>query len=280
MKGLATAFKEVFGEALKKYGYIKVKGKYPYYIHVVNGEIVHVITFSTRPKEREGYKEYAVYGGVATVYRHCINFNIPVTQNFNWIYSNGEFYSKAHPYEDDSEIRRKWYTFSYRENDEVSLTESLRYALEVTEEVMLPIFEAADTMEHCYDYYEKYDLSALSLTDTERWGIKYTSNEYKEGLLSLLLFDVEQYTERKKLQVIRWDEKRLKQMELGIIRYGREFYEKDKKKTMEFTIKQIELFKKLRGNSETFEEVLVESERRKAYNIEMLRSYGVDMGRK
>ena len=154
MKGLGTAFKQIFGEALKKYGYIKIKGKYPYYIRVVNNEIVHVITFSTRPKEKEGYKEYDVYGGVATVYRHCINFNIPVTQNYNWIYANSEFYCKNHPYQNNTEIRKKWRTFSYRENDEESLMESLRYALEVTEEVMLPILETADTMEHCYEYYE------------------------------------------------------------------------------------------------------------------------------
>ena len=277
MKGLGTAFKEVFGEALKKYGYIKVKGKYPYYIHVVNNEIVHVITFSTRPKERDGYKEYAVYGGVATVYRHCINFNIPVTQNYNWIYSNGEFYSKAHPYEDNREIRRKWYTFSYRENDEESLLESLRYALEVTEEVMLPILESADTMEHCYDYYENYDMPALSLSDDERWGIKYTCDEYGEGLLNLIMFNTDQYEMRKKQKFVEVDNKMRKQMELGLLNYSKEFYEKHDKDAYKSMLKRLELFSSFRDNVEIYEDVLREAERRKTHNIDMLRSYGVEI---
>ena len=277
MKGLATAFKEVFGEALKKYGYIKVKGKYPYYIHVVDNEIVHVITFSTRPKKRDGYKEYDVYGGVATVYRHCINFNIPVTQNFNWIYANSEFYCKNHPYQNNTEIRRKWYTFSYRENDEVSLTESLRYALEVTAEVMLPILESADTMEHCYDYYEKYDLSALSLSDDERWGIKYTFDEYGEGLLNLIMFNTEQYEMRNKKKFVEADNKTKKQIELGLLHYSKEFYEQNNKEAYELMMKRIEKFSSFRDNAVIYEDVLREAERRKTYNIEMLRSYGVDV---
>ena len=43
------------------------------------------------------------------------------------------------------------------------------------------------------------------------------------------------------------------------------------------TMKQIELFKRLRENQKNFEEVMVEAERCKAYNMEMLRSYGVEI---
>ena len=94
MKSLATAFKEVYGEALKEYGFKKVKSKYPYYARMVGDEIVQVITFATRPKQRDGFKEYIVLGGVATVYRAKINFDIPVTQNFAWLSSELEFYKK------------------------------------------------------------------------------------------------------------------------------------------------------------------------------------------
>ena len=244
---------------------------------MVNGEIVHVITFSSRPKERDGYKEYDVYGGVATVYRHCINFNIPVTQNFNWIYANSEFYCRNHPYQNNTEIRRKWRTFSYRENDEASLMESLRYALEVTEEVMLPILESADTMEHSYDYYEKYDLSALSLSDDERWGIKYTFDEYGEGLLNLLMFDTEQYKKRKEERSVEVDKKISKQMELGIVNYTKEYREEARKMSYESMLQRIQTFSSFRDNAEVYEDVLREAERRKTYNIEMLRSYGVEI---
>ena len=57
MKTLGTAFKQVYGEALKEYGFKKIKGKYPYYVRLIGDEIVHVITYAARPKTREGYKE-------------------------------------------------------------------------------------------------------------------------------------------------------------------------------------------------------------------------------
>ena len=106
--------------------------------------------------------------------------------------------------------------------------ESLRYALEVTEEIMIPILEAADTMEHCYVYYENYNFTALSLSDDERLGIKYT----------------------------------------------KEYREEARKRSYESMLQRIQIFSSLRDNLEIYEDVLREAERRKAYNIEMLRSYG------
>ena len=52
MKSLATAFKEVYGEALKEYGFKKVKSKYPYYARMVGDEIVQVMNIA----KDNGYK--------------------------------------------------------------------------------------------------------------------------------------------------------------------------------------------------------------------------------
>lgn len=41
---LKSAFLQVYGEALKPLGFQKVKGKQPYFVRVVNGEIIHIIT--------------------------------------------------------------------------------------------------------------------------------------------------------------------------------------------------------------------------------------------
>ena len=41
---LKSAFIQVYGEALKPLGFKKVKGKQPYFVRVVNGEIIHIIT--------------------------------------------------------------------------------------------------------------------------------------------------------------------------------------------------------------------------------------------
>lgn len=44
MATLNTVFKKVFGEGLKEYGFVKVKGRQPYLVRVIGGEIIHVIT--------------------------------------------------------------------------------------------------------------------------------------------------------------------------------------------------------------------------------------------
>ena len=44
MATLNTVFKNTFAEPLKEKGYVKVKGRQPYFARVVGGEIVQVIT--------------------------------------------------------------------------------------------------------------------------------------------------------------------------------------------------------------------------------------------
>ena len=195
MKSLATAFKEVYGEALKEYGFKKIKGKYPYYVRVIGDEIVHVITFAPQSKRINGYKEYDVYAGIATVYRHCINLDLPVLQNSNWMNSLLEFYKNNNPYMDATEWNKafkKWYTFSYEENNEISLIDSLKYSLEVTKEVILPALDEVNNLNKCVSFLEKHDSTMLRLYDDEIFGLKYCSGEYNEGLLNVLLFNVEQ----------------------------------------------------------------------------------------
>ena len=199
MKSLATAFKEVYGEALKEYGFKKVKGKYPYYARMVGDEIVQVITFATRPKQREGYKEYIVLGGVATVYRHYINLNSPVIHNFDWLQSNLEFYEKSNAYMEAREYDdafRKWYTSSYKETSVEDLLESMSNSLEVTKKYMMPVLNNITDLESCYDYFQINNSPILRLQLDENFGQKFSTGESNEGLICFKLFDAKQNIEK------------------------------------------------------------------------------------
>ena len=277
MKGLATAFKEVYADLFKEYGYKKVKGRYPYYVRVINDEVVHMLTISSRPTPYRETKAFAIYGGIATTYRHNINFEIPVTRNWNWFVSNDELYDIKYPYQDNIEIRRKWMEFEYHTDDEESMIEALRYSLEVTKEVMIPIFEEVNTMKKCYEFFEKYNASVLKVCEEEKKGIVYSNYEYGEGILNFLLFDSEQYIVRYEQIVMNNEEKERKQIELGILNYSHELCEKIRKDSEELIKYEIKKFISMRDNLEDYAKILREAERRKAHNIEVLRGYGLDI---
>lgn len=84
MKTLDGVFKMIYGDELAKYGFQKIKGRQPYFIRLINGEILQVITYINDYCLQEGYKEFTIYGGVATVYRQKLTLNEPPRNN-NWL---------------------------------------------------------------------------------------------------------------------------------------------------------------------------------------------------
>jgi hypothetical protein len=58
---LNAAFKQVFGDALEPLGFRKLKGKYPYFVRLVGGEIIHVVTYY---KEAPYLDDYHVINGI------------------------------------------------------------------------------------------------------------------------------------------------------------------------------------------------------------------------
>ena len=68
MATLNTVFKKVFLEELQEEGFVKVKGRQPYLVRVVEGgEIIHILTCKTafcrdRVYGRQ-YKAFEIFGG-------------------------------------------------------------------------------------------------------------------------------------------------------------------------------------------------------------------------
>lgn len=84
-KNLQSEFVKYYKEKLEPYGFKKVKGRQPYFVRVINDEILHIFTFTGTSSTEYGYKAFQLMGGVATVYKKEINFAIAPARNSDWL---------------------------------------------------------------------------------------------------------------------------------------------------------------------------------------------------
>ena len=278
MKSLAKAFKEVYGEALKEYGFKKVKGKYPYYARMVGDEIVQVITFATRPKQRDGFKEYIVLGGVATVYRAKINFDIPVTQNFAWLSSELEFYKKSNKYlsaEDYKKAFENLYTFSYEEDSEILMVESLKKSLVIIKDIVLPTLNKINSLRECIDFFGDFHPGLLVLNEYTNNLENYSDFAINEGLVQIKVFTPEQFDEYLK-RVCAENEKHTRHLiKIGLSVYTEKMIKEEQNIINEYINNQTRIFFAAINNQSSYNKLINELERRKENNTEILKEYGV-----
>ncbi len=74
---LNAAFIKAFGEGLESFGFKrlkKIKNKQPYYVRVINGELLHIVTYRQVSSPKLHYKCIEVLGGVASLYRRNLDF--------------------------------------------------------------------------------------------------------------------------------------------------------------------------------------------------------------
>ena len=84
-KSLQSEFVKYYKEKLEPLGFKKVKGRQPYFVRVVNDEILHIFTFMGIMSRIQGYKAFDLLCGVATVYRKEINFSVTPKHNSDWL---------------------------------------------------------------------------------------------------------------------------------------------------------------------------------------------------
>ena len=94
MTSINTIFKRVYGEALAPYGFVKIKGRQPYFVRMIGDEILQVITYMNEWCSKQFYKAFDIYCGVATVYRQRLNLERSPLENSNWFKTNSGFVCK------------------------------------------------------------------------------------------------------------------------------------------------------------------------------------------
>jgi len=173
---LNSAFKQIFGEALEPLGFKKIKSKYPYFVRLIGGEILHIITYYNVPTGRKGYKEFNVLGGVATLYRPRIDLGISPRNNSSWLISNWQIYTALNPIKMKSEFGKSIFSFPYKED---SVDESVKHSLKITREFILPILDETHELNSCIEYFNRFNICLGKPSD-----LNYFINApHYEGLL-------------------------------------------------------------------------------------------------
>lgn len=187
---LNAAFKQVFGEALEPLGFKKVKGRQPYFVRVASGgEIIHVISYRKEWCSKQGYKAFSVYCGVATVYRRLLNLELGMDYNINWLQNISEIYrcSDNFEFENDKQYLQKISQFSYKYNDNESLTNTIKKAADVVKGLVMPVLDKTINLNACIEYYNKYKVFFRFYDEKRLFGNDNLNNNDNEGLIMILV---------------------------------------------------------------------------------------------
>ncbi len=249
---LNAAFEQVFGEALEPLGFVKIKSKHPYFVRVVNGEILHIITYRTEQPQYPEDRAFNILGGVATVYRKKIDLSVGIKNNYNWLRSSvDDFYAISLGDDHDRYYRQTISCFYYFSEIEKSMLSALNDSLELVKKYMLPVLNDVDTLEKSIEFFEKFML----LIDTSAYNTDLCfdgDSDYNEGFL-----------------YIKTDYQKLKEKWRRIV--------EGENKILPETLKRVTELYKFFVDPVFNKAVLDELEKRKKSNIENLKLYGVNI---
>lgn len=271
---LNSAFKKVFGPALEPLGFVKIKSRYPYYVRLINDEILHVITF----KEERDYT-FTILCGVATVYRKEINLSgKPIGNWFNDLFN---MYQYTYRYKKREEITKlydelryiKYIPCSDVKKYNVYMLNAFEYALSVTQKFVLPIVdnikEIQNVIDYTYDYRVPRDIHE-NFENRRGWNYNYS-----EGFLQIKFCTSEQlfkkYCERwkKELDVIEYH------IQNNTKEYSQENYDEERKIFIESKEREKIYYEKYFSDKDWYHKVIVELDNRKEHNTEILKWYGL-----
>lgn len=181
---LNAAFKQVFGKSLGKMGFQVIKGRYPYLVRVINGEILHIITIRTEQAEYPEDKAFSIFGGVATVYRRKLDLGISPKDNINWLNNSiALFYSKSLYKESDRNLFSSLFQFNYFSEIPKSLITVMEEALNAANKYMIPVMDNISTLDECISFFKRFKLPFS--TDVYKYDYSKCS-PYNEGFLYLV----------------------------------------------------------------------------------------------
>ena len=247
-----AAFKQIFGKKLKPLGFKKIKGKNPYYVRMINDEIIHVISFYT---EKDGdYQAYTVIGGIATLYRKKIDFSVRPSWNMEWLGSLSKYYLFSEPSDYNvkyDDLLNKVYLPKSADNDKLLL--ALSKSLEDVIKWMLPILDNVNTIDDAVIFYLNYHSDCFGL----RKDI-FDKGLYPEDSEIMLLSQIKNQDD-----IIEKYINKLKRHNEFEVKIGRTFYQVDTNKAKG---KLIESIKYLKSNKK----YLDLADEYKARNIEIL----------
>ena len=259
---LNAAFKQIFGEALEPLGFVKIKSKHPYFVRVVNGEILHIITFY-----KGGPGEFTIDGGIATVYREKFDFDQDVLANLNALNDTAQFYAYSFKdySKDDTVFRER--SYYYLPNDNDSIEQTFIKALEQAKQYILPVLDDIVSLRDCIEHFLIYPSIVCIVPDeTADFG-------NNEGLLYFKIDDHSDMIQEFNKSNISYKKrnKNKRNFDSEFKRYcdsGEEY-------RMELISKRDAIY----NDPIIYQQVMEELERRRQANIEKLQAYGLNFNK-
>ena len=280
MKTLGTAFKQVYGEALKEYGFKKIKGKYPYFVRLIGDEIVHVITYKEEWCIGTNYKAFVVLGGVATIYRKILTFEESPKNNEEWLISNAGVYCKLHPFSDDEEYIKKIMKFEYENRNEDSLMETIKYSWNITEKNILCALNETKSLKSCTKFFNKFKPNLTKVYADEKYVKKWSGGKYNEGLLNVKVYGsvgYNEYVEDMRNIFDKYNENEMYLIKTGISGLTIEDYKNNFNMREERLNELLKSYEKLVNDSQWQIKVEEELEYRKKANQAILQNFGLKL---
>ena len=261
---LNSLFQQIWGAELEPLGFKKPKLRLPYYIRVINDEIIHVVGI------HDMKSHLVAFGGIATVYRKELCLNHSFRQNERWLRDVMNFYVtwriSDKPF--NQEIQSGFHYHEYIESQ--PLSKAVQDALNETMTWIVPVLDNIKTLKDVADYEERLFKDYISI-------ISLPLNEplvapYSDAAIKFILDDPLADLEQRYLHCVKNTEEVNKRFNRPqeIIEKDRIFIEemlKDSRETLHMFLEDKEM------HSQTLEELA----RRKKYNLEMLKSYGIDL---
>ena len=249
---LNAAFIKIFGEALEPLGFKKIKGRHPYLVRVVpGGEIIHIIAIRSTTATHIGKKAFDILIGAATVYRRKINLDVAPTENINWIKFIDHYFRREQYMELNRESLSRMQPFQFPKNSQDDMLIELRFSLDMSQKYVLPILDKVNTLDKCISFFKNYACEISTNIFNSKLNFDLCT-EYDEGMLYIK-------TDNQKLQ--------------------EDFQNTLSGKTgaSDETRQRVAIKNMYFKDPEIHGRALEELEKRKALNIEVLRSYGLDV---
>ena len=171
---LNTAFNRIFGESLEFLCFEKTKTRHPYYVRIINDEILHVITIK---KDSFCKNKFEIFAGVASIYRTLIDFEQDVFYNTTWLVSIRSFMMNDIYFKDITNGE-----YEYELDNLTSLEQILSIALEHSRMYIFPVLDSIKSLFDIIDFYHIYHGNLLQFFSVDEW------NEYNHDDNECLLY--------------------------------------------------------------------------------------------
>ena len=248
-----AVFKQVFGSALEERGFVKAKSKYPYYIKVVNNDILYVVSFKDDFFNDTSRRSLFIISGIETLYRNELRFDKKPCSD------DGLYYY--------TELGANHVIISYKKDDPDSMAEAMKIKLDEFLDVVYPKYQRVTDLKAAAGFFDKTKKSSMRINTCDD---NFGNDDSNESLLYFLTDLDDEYYEA----VIKNSEERLLK-ELKEDDLTESQYKERLAKSTQYTRNKRELIENIKNDSERLKKYMSEAERRKKKNTAVLKDLGL-----